>query len=393
MRVCMLAYTFYEGDNRVRRYGEALAKRGDAVDVIALKKPGESDHEVLKGVNLYRIQKRVINEKGKFSYLFKLVLFLMKSFAFVTQKHLMNRYDLIHIHSIPDFEVFAALVPKLTGAKIILDIHDIVPELYISKFKARENTLLFKMLTLIERYSVAFSDHVIISNHIWKERLLSRCAKENKCSVFLNYPDTSIFHRRTRTRNDQKFIMIYPGTLNWHQGVDVSIKAFGKIQKDVPNSEFHIYGRGPEKEFLMNLAVELDLKDRVLFKEPLPLERIADVMADADLGVVPKRNDRFGGEAFSTKIFEFMALGVPVIASKTKIDKYYFNDSTVKYFEADDENDLAQCMLLMFKNRELRENLVANASRFVEQFTWDKKKGDYISLVTSLTSGGNCNLR
>ena len=125
MRIGMVAYTFYEEDNRVRRYAETLAQRGDRVDVIALRRQGRLQRDVMNGVNVYRLQRRTVNEKGKFTYLVKLFLFFVRSMFFLTREHLRNRYDVIHVHSVPDFEVFAALIPKLLGAKIILDIHDI----------------------------------------------------------------------------------------------------------------------------------------------------------------------------------------------------------------------------------------------------------------------------
>ena len=64
----MLAYSFYESDNRIMRYADALAQRGDIVDVIALKKPKTPKYEKIKNVNVYRIQKRMINEKNKITY-------------------------------------------------------------------------------------------------------------------------------------------------------------------------------------------------------------------------------------------------------------------------------------------------------------------------------------
>ena len=120
----MLAYTYYESDNRVRRYAEALVKRGDHVDVIALRQKGQTHRDIINGVNLYRIQRRVINEQNKVAYLLKIVFFLINSFIFLSIRHLRKPYDIVHVHSVPDFEVFAALIPKLSGAKIILDIHD-----------------------------------------------------------------------------------------------------------------------------------------------------------------------------------------------------------------------------------------------------------------------------
>jgi glycosyltransferase involved in cell wall biosynthesis len=381
----MLTYSFYESDSRVRRYAEALANRGEQVDVIALREQGQEDHSVYYGCNLYRIQERIPNEKGKLSYLFRIMKFLLKSSVFLTKQHLKKPYQLIHVHNIPDFLVFAAFIPKLFGAKIILDIHDILPEVFTAKFKAKENSIYFKALTSVERISAAFSDHVIVSNHIWGKRLISRSVAEQKCSVMLNYPDRSVFFERPRTRKDDKFIMIYPGTLNIHQGIDIEIKAFAKIKDQVPMAEFHIYGDGNDQDYFESLVSELGMQDRIFFKGGAPMNEIAEIIADADLGIEPKRDESFSGEALSMKIFEFMAAGVPVIASNTKIHRYYFNDSVLKFFKAGDENELAECMLLLIRDGDLRKQLVSNASQFLDEYLWEKRKNDYYKLVDSLT--------
>jgi glycosyltransferase involved in cell wall biosynthesis len=384
MKACMVAYTFYEGDNRVRRYAETLAKRGDQVHVVALRQKGQSATDVINGVRLFRIQRRSLTEKNKFAHLAKLLLFFLRSMVFLTREQIKERYDLIHVHSVPDFEVFAAAYPKWTGSKIILDIHDIVPEFYASKFKTSHDSLAFKLLVAIERLSTGFSDHVIAANHIWEKRLQDRSVPALKCTTFLNFPDIQNFERRGKTRTDDKFILLYPGTLNYHQGLDIAIRAFGRIKDQVPHAEFHIHGEGEQLEFLKSLVIELGLQDRVLLKSFLPFYEIRTVIENADLGIVPKRGESFGNEAFSTKILEFMALGIPVIVPETAIDRFYFNDSVVKFFTANDENSLADAMLLMITKPELRAELVHNAGEFIHKYTWDENKGSYLDLVDSL---------
>lgn len=380
----MVAYTFYETDNRVRRYAETLAKRGDHVDVIALRKENYDRKETINGVNVYRIQKRTINEKGKFSYLYRIIKFLLKSGFFLAKISFREKIDLVHVHSVPDFEVIAALIPKLKGVKIVIDIHDIVPEFYASKFNVSYNSLVFKMLILAEKISIAFSDHAIISNHIWHKTLTSRSVKKDKCTTIMNYPDNSIFYRRSLKRINDKFLIIYPGTLNWHQGVDIAVKALAIIKNKVPEVEFHIYGEGPGRNDIDVLIKTNRLASRVFLNPPLPIDQIAEVMANCDLGIVPKRNDSFGGEAFSTKTLEFMSLGVPIIVSRTKIDNYYFDESIVKFFTPEDEKDLADAMLLLIRNKKLREDLAEKAFKFVEKNNWDVKKHIYLDLVDSL---------
>jgi glycosyltransferase involved in cell wall biosynthesis len=387
LHVCMMSYSFYEVDNRVMRYAEALAKRGDDVEVISLRYKNQSAFDVIRGVKVNRIQERVRDERGKLTYLFRLLKFLAKSSVFLTLQHFKHPYHLIHVHSIPEFEVFATALAKLRGAKIILDIHDLVPELYMSKFYGGGESRFFKGLVAVERASISFSDYVIISNHIWEERLLSRSISSNKCTTILNYPDPSIFYQRPKTSNGGKFIVLYPGSLNWHQGLDITIKAFELIAAEVPHAEFHIYGHGGELNNLEKMVNSNGLKDRILFKSPMPIERIAEVMSNADLGIIPKRNDHFGGEAFSTKSLEFMALGVPLIMSETKVDRYYFNDSVVRFFKPGEVNDLASAMLEMIRNEEMRKTYSENALKFVEEFSWGKKKHEYFDLVDRLTRG------
>jgi len=384
IHACMLAYAFYESDNRVMRYAEALIRRGDSVDVIALAKEGMPRYEEIRGVKVYRIQKRSIDEKGRISYLLKLMSFFLNSLFFITYKHIKSPYELIHVHSVPDFEVFATVFPKLLGVRIILDIHDIVPEFYASKFHESENSILFKALVLMERFSVRYADHVIISNHLWEKILVARSADRDQCSVVMNYPDESLFYPRPRERKDGKFVMLYPGTLGWHQGMDIAIRAFALIKDQAPEAEFYIYGRGPEKENLQRLISELDLQNRVFIKETVPIRQIAKIMSNADVGIIPKLNDKFGGEAFSTKILEFMMLGVPVIASRTKIDQFYFNDTVVKFCKPGDVNDLAQCMLSLIRESGSRETLQKNSQNFIKDYSWQNKEGEYFDIVDSL---------
>jgi glycosyltransferase involved in cell wall biosynthesis len=387
MNICMLAYSFYDYDNRIRRYAEALSSRGDNVDVIALNHNSKNSFEVLNGVNVYRIQKRTVDEKGKFSYFIKIFLFLINSTFFVTKLHFFKKkYNLIHVHSIPDFEVFATIIPKLFGTKIILDIHDIVPELYASKFNKDKNSYTVKFLLLIEKFSIMFSNHVIIANHIWEKTLLSRSVKKEKLSVFLNYPDKRYFVKTMNTKNDKNFIkIVYPGTLSWHQGIDIVLKALDKIRDNPLKFEFYIYGEGKEKPNLIKLSNNLNLTQIVFIKDMVPLEDVPKVIYDADIGIVPKRKeDSFGNEAFSTKTLEFMSLGIPVLVSDTNIDKYYFQDNQVQFFKSGDVDDLAEKLILLMDNKELRGTLVNNSFKLLETFNWDVHKLRYFEIVDKL---------
>lgn len=389
-RVGMITHSFYESDNRVTRYAEALAARGDKVEVLALRRSAPTPaKEQIGGVAVSRIQDRFgKTERSRLAYLWPLVRFLFLSSWRITGRHLRQRYDVLHIHNMPDFLVFAAWLPRLTGTRIILDIHDIVPEFYSTKFDGGKPSATSMLLRWIERRSAKFADHVIVSNHLWLEKYAERTGCVGRCSVFINNVDTRVFRPQPRTRTDDRPLLIFPGGLQWHQGLDIALRAFHRVSTVRPDAEFHIYGDGNMKPSLIALAAELGFDGRVKFFEPVPVAEIARIMVNADLGIVPKRADSFGNEAYSTKIMEFMSLGIPVVVSKTKIDDYYFDDSTVHFFESGNVAALATAILEVLADPERRQRRVANALAYSERHSWNRRRPDYLDLVDDLVETG-----
>ncbi len=383
--ICHLAYTFYEEDSRVMRYVNSLSDNGYNVDVICLKRSGQSKQDISNGIRIFRIKDREVNEKKSINYLVRIILFLFRAFLKITLNHLIRRYDIIHIHNLPDFLVFSAFIPKILGAKIILDIHDILPELYISKFKIKDNSLIFKLLLFIEKISCRFANHVIVANDLWREKLIKRAVPSFRCTSLINYPDTRIFKPFNRKKiNNNKFIILYPGTLNYHQGVDIAVKAFSIIKDRIPQAEFHIYGEGPALPYLKKLIKELNLDDKVFIYNPVSLREIAQVISLADLGIIPKRAEGFGGEAFSTKSMEFMASGVPVIMARTKIDTLYFTDDQVKFFPSDDFKALSEAIWELYSQPEKKRKMVEKGFELVSYENWENHKYKYLNIIHSL---------
>jgi glycosyltransferase involved in cell wall biosynthesis len=387
-RVCMITHSYYESDNRVTRYASSLAARGDHVDVVALRRsPDVPAQEVIDGVNVFRLQERYgRGEKSKLDYFRPWARFLRTSARWLREQHQQRPYDFIHVHNMPDFLVFAARYPRKHGAKVLLDIHDIVPEFYGSKFGGRANPLVFAFLKWLERRSARFAHHIIVSNDLWRDTFAKRTGTDDRCSVFINNVDSGVFQPQPRTRQDDRQIIIFPGGLQWHQGLDLALRAFVRVHRELPSTEFHIYGDGNVKNDLIALAGELGLNGSVRFFDPVPMHQVAQLMANADLGVVPKRADSFGNEAYSTKIMEFMALGVPVVVSRTKIDQFYFNENVVRFFESGNVDELSQAMLDVLRNPALRERLVTNAAAYARTHSWDTRKHDYFNLVDNLAA-------
>ncbi|MCG6535270.1 MAG: glycosyltransferase, partial [Syntrophales bacterium LBB04] len=240
MRIAMLSYSYHDNDNRVRRYAETLALEGHHVESICLRGKDQRRNDSISGVHVTRIQARVRDEKRPWHYLAKIILFMIRASVLITLRHMRNRYDMIHVHNMPDFLVFAGLVPKILGCKIILDIHDIVPELYASKFSIPKESWIFKLLCFKEKISAQFADHVIVANHLWADRVVKRSITKDKCTTIMNYPDEKMFYERPIVNKNVRQVFIYPGSMSYHQGLDIAIRAFALIDGRYPGSEIHL---------------------------------------------------------------------------------------------------------------------------------------------------------
>src|SRR5262249_32308872 len=132
------------------------------------------------------------------------------------------------------------------------------------------------------------------------------------------------------------------------------------------------------------LTEKLGLSDSVKFHGGRPPHEKPAIIANADMGVVPKRADSFGNEAHSTKIMEFMSQGVPVVVSRTKVDMFYFTEEEVRFFPSGDREALAAAMLEVANNRDLRESLSRHGLEYVERNGWGRKKKEYLDLIDTL---------
>lgn len=391
MKVCVLAWSVYETDARIRKYSEALTERGDSVDVIALSPDDRNKIPTkysLQKVTVYEVLKR-FPERRSIDYLIAVLKFFFISSYYITKKHVINRYDLIHVHSPPDFEVFAAFLPKLLGAKIVLDIHDPVPDFFAAKFGSENNNVYIKLLNLLERISAKFADHVITVTDYWKDVISKRShIPDRKISVIVNLPDTRLFNPKKFTKKEKSnrnFSLLYPGTLNKHCGLDIAIKAINLVKKEIPSIKFLIYGKGSEYNRLQLIVDDLGLEDFVFFHNHVSWEIIPKIVNDADIGIaLLSGHGEYSQQALNVKLFEFLAMGLPVVATRTKALRYYIDKDIVMLSEPNDPNDVARCIRELYYNSNKRRELKRNGLKFIKKNNWELQMIDFLNIIDKL---------
>lgn len=379
IRIAMVVFSHFPSDTRVLREAEALVEAGISMDVICLRGEGQPSRERVNGINVYRIhleRKRA----GKLRYLWEYAYFFIAAFIRLSLLHTIKGYRIIHAHNLPDILVFTALFPKMTGSKVILDIHDLMPEFYARKYGIPESHWIIKGIQYLERISAKFANHVVTASPFFRKSLIERSSTPEECTTILNLPDPKYFYSINTVDNSRKngnFRIIYPGTLGEIHGVDIAIKAIKRITEESDiGIEFHIYGRGAVKERnrLIIMTKELNLGDFVYFHMGVPIDKLAAVLKSMDVGVVTKRDGVHAQDAISTKLFEFAEVGLPAVVSRTKSDSLYFNDSMVMFFEPENEKDLSDCIIRLYKNPELRKSLSKEAKKLSEQLNWETEK-------------------
>jgi glycosyltransferase involved in cell wall biosynthesis len=387
-RHCMVVHAYYPlTETRVQREAEALVEAGYDVDVLCLRGEGEAPRERYRGVEVHRLPVRV-DKRSLARQFLSYARFLARASVRLTKLDRRHPYQTVQVHNLPDFLVFCALGPKLRGVPVILDLHDLMPEFFAARFGRGRLRPLGGLIRWQERLACRFADHVVTVSEQWRRALIERGVPAERCSVVMNVADERVFHPTGRVTGGAGLRLIYHGTLTERYGLDLAIRAVGLVRDRVPGIHLTIMGSGDDRPRLMELRRALDLEAHVdLDDRHVPEVELADVLARADIAVVPYRNDVFTDAIVPTKLMEYAALEMPCIAARTSAIESYFGDAMVELFEPGDTDDLARCILELSLDPARREELAGRSSRFTSRYNWERVGASYVELVGRLSNG------
>jgi len=385
----MVVHAYYPvGETRVQREALALIDRGYQVHVVCLRDEGESGKETHEDVRIHRLPVARHRGAGLLGQLLEYLTFFVLAFVKLTVLHARHRFRAIQVHNLPDFLVFCALIPKLGGTPVILDLHDLMPELFAARAGVGMHHWLVRAVAWQERVSCRFADHVITVTDGWRDTLVRRGVPRHDVSVVMNVADSRLFRPDPAVisaRNGEGFHLIYHGTFTHRYGVDLIIHAVDRVREDIPGIQLTLLGAGETREALIALARTRGLEGQVRFSEDMvEADRLPSAIRGADVGVVPNRSNMFTDGILPTKLMEYVAMGVPVIAARTPTVASYFDDSMVEFFEPGDPDDLATHIRLLHQDRGRLEDLRRNSADFNRRYNWDAIARRYCDLVDRL---------
>jgi len=374
----------------VRREAETLARNGNSVVCLSLCENAAPVTHVMRDVTVKELPVRKYRGKSNGAYIRSYVIFLILALVACTVLTLRRRLDVVHIHNMPDFLVFSAIVPRLLGMKVILDVHDSMPETYASKF-GKSSRLIFRALCLEESVCCRLAHRVICVNDIQRSTLVGRGIPQSKTDVVLNVPDHYIFGwndtngRGSGNGAPASFRAVYHGTVELALGLDLVVEAVSRLHRDIPELECHILGTGKDLDECAKLAARIGVGDRVHFSRKMyPVHELPELLKDMDVGIVPNRANMATALMLPVKMLEYVALGIPVVGARLKTIQHYFNGDMVTYFEPGDPSSLAQALLGLYHSREQREEQARKARTFFDTYGWEKHQANLLGLYETL---------
>jgi glycosyltransferase involved in cell wall biosynthesis len=381
----MVVHAHYPvGETRVQREALALKDRGIDVDVLCLRGAGEPAHEQVDGVTVHRLPIGRHRDRGLAWQLGEYLVFFVLAGLTLSVQHLRRRYRTVQVHNLPDFLVFCALVPKLTGAAVLLDLHDLMPEFMAAKRGRTLRDPLVRLVAWQERMSCRFADQVITVTETWRGTLAARGTPEEKVAVVMNLADPRFFTwaPRDRAAPRETWRIVYHGTLTHRYGVDLLLRAMREVVDDIPEIRLDLLGDGDARDELVALTAELGLVEKVSFSAGmLEVRDLIEAIRDADLGVVPNRDDIFTDGLLPTKLLEYVAVGTPVVAARTSGIQAEFDEGSIAFFTPGDVESLAECLRSLHRDRARLNRLSEAAGRFATRHPWAAEADAYCSLV------------
>jgi len=387
VRIAMIANTRYESDARVRRAARALAERGHHVDFFAVSggRTTAGGNEEFLRLRRLRIRRQ---HAAVTRYFVEYGLFFAWSLALVSILHMRRRYDVVYVHNMPNFLVFAGLVPKIGGAKIVLDVHDPAAELLASIRGSDLPAWLRLLARAEERASLSFADAVVTVNEPMRNRMSTMF--RGPVTVVMNLPDTAVTEPvdASSAGTDGPDRIVYSGSIAHRNGVDLVVKALSLLEGESPLLRLRVVGDGPAAESVRGLAKELGVADRVEFVGFVTNDEIPPLVSGAAAGISPQRDDTFGSFVFSMKVAEYITLGLPVICSAIPTMRHYFSDDELIFFEPGSADDLARAIRDLLNDPALAAKRAARSRMRLDRLDWPAQKEALVHTVETLAGTG-----
>jgi glycosyltransferase involved in cell wall biosynthesis len=391
-RLAIVVHAVYPGDPRIRRQTDALLEAGHEVDLFSLRGPGEAAEESDGPMRILRLP---VNRafSGFAGHMAEYLAFAGLAAVRLTREHRRRRYRLIQVATVPDFLAFAALPIRLSGVPLLLDLHEDMPEFFRDRFAHPLLRPLLPAVTLSARAAAGLATEVITVHEPLRQLSIARGVPPDKVSVVMNSADTRLFdpalHPRRGFMEDGELRLIHHSNLQRIYGLDVAVRAVALLDPNALPNRLDVYGDGPFRPQVEEAIARTGTADRVQLHGRVPLDALPDLLAAADIGLVPSLPEPYLQYSLSTKLLEYAAMGLPIISSDLATVRAHFTDEAVRYVPGGDADALAEAIRALVADPAAAARMGAEAHRQADAYAWNRQAGRYVEIVERLMAAAD----
>jgi glycosyltransferase involved in cell wall biosynthesis len=381
-RVLIVSEHPYPGHATLRRNVIELLDAGVSVDLLCLQDPRPSD-ETPQHRGQLRIHSMHMEHRrsGALRYLWEYVGFFLWALPIALALALRHRYDAVLVDNLPDFLVFVACVARWRGARVVLEMFELTPELTAARLSLGHGHPMLRWVGWIERIATRWADHVIAVSQQCKDILVERGVDAGKISVLPNTPPVGVRPSRPEPREPEAPFLVTHASLVKRYGVQVAIRALALMQRDWPDLTLRVLGEGEYKAALVELTRELGLTDRVIFRGFHPWAEAMSEIRQASVGIVPIIADGYGELLLPTKLLEYIEHDVAVVCARLPTIAHNFPADSVAYFEPGDSAGLAAQADRLLRNRGEAAGQARRAKLAMRAMSWSALAPQYMAAL------------
>lgn len=370
-------------DKRVWKEATTLKNNGYGVTIISpMDFENLKNYESIGDIDVYRYSLRF--SRGTMGgYVFEYLWSLSATFILSFKLFIKWRFQVIHAANPPDMFFAIALFYKIFGVKYVYDQHDLVPELFLSRFKSAryiKKVVIYNILVVLERLNYQTANMVIVTNLSYKKNALQRGGvNRSKIHVVRNGPDMRYFKvvgPRQEWKNGRDYLVAYIGIMAIQDGVDYLLRAFNIIVNHFKCRDVFLVliGSGDELENLKKLASVLKLESHLLFTGRISDSKAVEILSTADVCVDPDPCNPLNSVSTMNKIMEYMACQSPIVSFNLKEAKYSAREAAI-YVKNNSVKELARGIIKVIKDKSMARRMARfGYERVKNQLSWQHQE-------------------
>ena len=389
-RVALVGHASLPDDTRLRRQAEALRDAGYGVDLFGLRDPGQPEVEEWRGLRIIRLPVRRAFT-GFAGHLAEYLAFASLVSVRLAVEHRRQRYRMVQVATLPDFLAFAALPGRLTGVPLLLDLHEDMPAFFRDRFSSPGLRPLVTIVTAAARASAAVADAIITVHEPLRQLAIARGVPAHRISVVMDSADERMFdparHPRRRFMADGRLRLIHHSNLQRIYGLDVAVEAVSLLDPAL-DAHLDVFGDGPFRSQIEAAIARHAIADRVTLHGRVPQDALPALLAAADIGLVPTLPEPYLEYSLSTKLIEYVVMGVPVIASDLRTFRAHFDATAIRFVRGGLPRALAEAIQDLAGDPAGADALATEAQRQATPYTWAVQSAHYLAVVETLLGRG-----